>query len=709
MIEVTGPDGAIIRFPAGTPQEVITRVMRERYGGPQEGAPAAPAPSDGPSPSIDMDAPPIQIDGRWHPAGTTAEMIAHMPEGFFYDPSTGQYRDVNTEAQLRDRNALDAAIGGAMQGSGFQFGDEVIGSILGLTGGPAARALETERVRAQLEQDRADHPVASIGAEIAGSIVPALAYSPSLAGQGLGRQTLTMAGVGAAEGALHGFGAGEDGFMSRLGNAGAMGAAGGLLGAVAPGVVTGAQAIARPVTGAVRSALGIGSETRAADYLARIMTRAGTTMDDLTTRLRQAGADGQDVYTAADAMGNAGQRALTGIARTPGIARQAVHEALMDRQMGQADRVGGYLSDALNLSSDTAAQIRAAAEAEQRGVAAVNYPAAEAAAQPVDITGALAYIDSRLGPADQAGIRATNAGQRLLRYRSMLEVPPARLPPGAHSMELSDFASIVAVKSQLADDISALLRAGRNSEASQLIPLRDALDSALEGSSPLYRQANDTYRAQSAAIGAIDEGRDAARIAMRPEDAVRRYGEQSTAAPSGQGGALASQQEGFRIGYGDHMLTRLGDMTATSNAALPFNRPRQHALMGEMASDPDLWQRRLQRELEMYETNRAATGGSMTADNLNDGADLAGNVGMAANVATGHFGAVAQALLSRFGHAASGMDDATRQMVARALLSRDPQAEIAALLQRANVTGQQRRAVEAFLRHSGYQGLSVND
>ncbi|PTM54860.1 hypothetical protein [Phreatobacter oligotrophus] len=42
FIEVEAPDGTIVEFPAGTPYDVMTQAMRQRFGGPQTG-PASPA------------------------------------------------------------------------------------------------------------------------------------------------------------------------------------------------------------------------------------------------------------------------------------------------------------------------------------------------------------------------------------------------------------------------------------------------------------------------------------------------------------------------------------------------------------------------------------------------------------------------------------------------------------------------------------------
>ncbi len=179
---------------------------------------------------VNMDAPPIQINGQWHPAGTTPEMIANMPEGFMYDPSTGQYRNPREDAARMDRSAVDAAIGGGMQGVSLGAGDEILAAASALTGGPAQGALRAEQVRAVLDQDRERNPVASILAEIGGSILlPGATYK---AGAGFLRNLGRAAAVGAGTGGLYAFNTGEGGMTDRLSRVpvgAAIGAAGGAI------------------------------------------------------------------------------------------------------------------------------------------------------------------------------------------------------------------------------------------------------------------------------------------------------------------------------------------------------------------------------------------------------------------------------------------------------------------------------------------------
>lgn len=67
MIEIEAPDGTIVEFPAGTPDDVILRVMRQNYGGPQAQATPAAAP-----------AAPVSGANLMAPAGASPEDLSNL-------------------------------------------------------------------------------------------------------------------------------------------------------------------------------------------------------------------------------------------------------------------------------------------------------------------------------------------------------------------------------------------------------------------------------------------------------------------------------------------------------------------------------------------------------------------------------------------------------------------------------------------------------
>lgn len=187
------------------------------------------------------------------------------PEGFTADPRTGGMIDLRNDPSL-DMGAGRSAAMGAMQGLGFNFGDEAIGGIagaanaVGLGGGIDAR-FATEQAREMDRRAQEGNPVAYYGGLIPGAVATSMAGA-SAAGMGSVPASLTGAmkqgaTIGGIEGALAGAG-GADGGMRDRGEAalwnGLLGA--GIGGTVAPLIGAGVQKLAdgRAANAAIREA-----------------------------------------------------------------------------------------------------------------------------------------------------------------------------------------------------------------------------------------------------------------------------------------------------------------------------------------------------------------------------------------------------------------------------------------------------------------------
>jgi len=107
----------------------------------------------------------------------------------------------------------------------------------------------------------------------------------------------------------------------------------------------------------------------------------------------------------------------------------------------------------------------------------------------------------------------------------------------------------------------------------------------------------------------------------------------------------------------------------------------------------------------MFETRNKVLGGSRTADNL---ADIESAQGITGNGAQ----ALIDLMNLRLGSAtvnagravapyATGQNEATRELAARALLSRDPQSVLGPALQQALKGNQRQRIIEAITRSGG--------
>jgi hypothetical protein len=256
---------------------------------------------------------------------------------------------------------------------------------------------------------------------------------------------------------------------------------------------------------------------------------------------------------------------------------------------------------------------------------------------------------------------------------------------------------VLNIKQDLGGQIEALRSSGK-SVPPELAKVYGELDAALEASSNAYRAANDGFREASRVIDAVDEGADMLRPGARYEDTTARFNAMTP-----------EQQAAARVGYGDRTLARIeasaGEMT---NRARPLTSTKVRNEAAAMTTDPALFQRRVGREMTMHDTMQRALGGSRTADNLEDIADLKSyDTGMLLNILTGQWRTAGAQAMQGASNALTGMSPETRRIVAQALMARDETAFRKAIA--SAQTGDARREVaDALLRitaqRTGYAG-----
>lgn len=158
-------------------------------------------------------------------------------------------------SQMTGQGDLNNAAQKAGDGLFFGFGDEISARLNALTGYDANSGTYGNRttyddqlraVRGQEEQFRQDHPIASIGAEFGGALLPA-AFGVGMVGQGANvlSQVGRGAAYGAATGAAYGFGEGEGGLENRYDNATLNALIGGVVGGAVPAIGAGVRSIAQ--------------------------------------------------------------------------------------------------------------------------------------------------------------------------------------------------------------------------------------------------------------------------------------------------------------------------------------------------------------------------------------------------------------------------------------------------------------------------------
>lgn len=531
-------------------------------------------------------------------------------------------------------------------------------------------AEEYDTIRGQYQNARKqyaeENPRANTAASLAGSIYGGV-VTGSAAGNAIGRAVPRVAQAlqgsyagrmvgdaasGATQGALSAYGHDQD-----LGTGALIG---GAVGGLARPVIDAGGAVLRSVGGLV----GVGNEQRARSAVAEALARSGRSADDVADDLTIAAQQGQPEYMVADALGNSGQRMLTGVARSPGDMRQTIAETLQARQAGQGERLVNALSEGFDAPT-TANQARTAMTEARSTAANANYGAARQSAGTVDPTRAIEAADQFLGTA--GSISRTNIADDSIegavrRARSMLT-------DGDNIV--SDFETAFRSKQEL----DAMIERAAPTVQRQLIPIRNALDDSLAAASQPYATARDTFRRQSQAINAVDEGAAAASARTRATDNI-----------AGFQGRPADQQQAFRQGYADPYIARVesASMSPTTNKARPLITGKTEQEFPAFAAPGrgDVMGDRIAREQRMFETASQALGGSRTADNLSDIADVQSfDPSMLGALATGNIkGAALQGL--QYGiNAIQGRNSQTRDAIARMLLQSEPTQARAALAQ----------------------------
>lgn len=619
------------------------------------------------------------------------------------------------------REGLEGFIDKAMESAtGGIIGDEFrarLGAI-----GPKTYDQALIETRTKEAEFSDNHPIASGAASVLGAVAPVGGVGLATQGAGMARRIAASGATGALTGGLYGAMEGE-GAADRAGDAvvgAVVGAGAGM--AVPPLTALAARAVS-PFVQPVMSALGVGNVTRANRALGTAIERSGKTPDRIRAEIAQALAEGQPEYVVADALGNPGQRALSGLARRPGDGRREIVDFLENRQMGQGRRLSGEVADQLApgkaIQPGTAVAIpgqlpprgprdvllgtgpnvtgqglEANLRAARSGEADALYGAARAGAQPVDVRGALAAIDDRLAPMQGSGVKGDGIDARLASYRARLSAPQSAMREGETARELSDFDRVLGVKQDLQDDIGAAIRAGRNNEARLLKQVEAQLDSALEASSGPYRAANDKFRDASKVIDSVDLGRQATGPRVRTADTAAQIG------------ALTPEQKAaFGVGYGDRLLGHIENAAPGVDKTRNLTDMKVKSDLGQLARDPERLGRFVDRERTMFETRRQAIGGSQTADNMADGAESAGfDASAIGNLLTGNFRTGAQQLVAAVTQAAKGENAETRQMIARALLSRDPGPALATAVAQVKKDGTRKAIADAIATAAALRG-----
>jgi hypothetical protein len=608
-------------------------------------------------------------------------------------PAGGSAVNPQAVSELRDKSRAMAT--GAANGASFGFGDNIaagIGGVDSMVRGQGFRRgydNTLDIVREGMASDQQQNPMAYGAGEIAGAVAPAALAAPLATGSRGLMTAARGAGIGAVEGGLQGAGNadGQDVATSALSG----GLTGAFIGGAAPVAVGAAgrvkNAIKDPVTGVIDSLTNRANTGKANRAISDMLRASKQTPNDVSAAVSRAAMEGQPEFRMMDAMGVSGRRQASGVARLGGDPGAELADYLATRQAGQSERVAGFVDEGFGLNGTTAAKETGRLTSARSTAADSAYDAARGNAAPVDVRGALGVIDARIGGMDGSGVAGDGIDGLLSKYRGRLAAQPG---PDGVMRELSDFDRVLGVKQSIQDDIGTATRAGRNNEARELGKLLTELDGALESSSDMYRTANDGFRDASRVIDAVDEGAAMSRPSQRAGDTTSKFASMNP-----------DQQQAARTGYGDSLLSRIEANTSpTSNNAKLLQSPKRDAEASAMVLDPELYGRRLSRENDMWQTQNRAVGGSMTADNMADQAATDGVAGGILGALRNSHGMIdgAVKVADALTPLARGQNEATRQLIARALMSKDPQSVLAPILRQEMTGKSNRRVIEAMLR-----------
>lgn len=557
---------------------------------------------------------------------------------------------------------IDSVMRGAADTLTLGLSDEIaagLGTGFGILGDYDA---ELARQRGIDKADAEDRFGYRLGGQIGGAAIGGAGLAKSglslganavNAGQGLGRVALGSAADGAILGALQGAGSGE-GLEGRLASGATGLVTGVVLGGAAPYAVAGGSAAAKAVAAPIMARLR--PDTYATSALGEGIRRSGMSADDIVNSLARAQADDQTMFNVADAMGNSGQRMLSTVTRTPNGMRQTVVDTLTDRQMSQSERLVRALSEGFD-APDTASARARALEAGRNALADVNYGNARVGARPVNLSGAIDQIDTLLGRDPIMGESALSRGALGLRLKQLRD----QMQRGGE--QLIDFDRVLNLKSDMFQQMK------RNPDvASDLRPVYSMLDDALERASPQYRAANDAFRAQSRAIDAVDAGKAAASNRTRAADNISQFQ-----------AMRPGEKSAFRAGYIDPKIASIesSSLSPTTNRARPLitEKTGQEFPAFAIPQRADKMGRRIAREQRMFETANAAMGGSKTADNLADAAEMSKfDPGVMTNLLRGRPVAAVIDAVTKMANEAKGMPPSVMESIARTLLETNPQA-----------------------------------
>lgn len=651
QFDFTSPDGKsyTVNGPDGATKEQAFAILQRQIGGGTS-QPEMPAVDQ-----IDFEGPDLAVNS----------MIGLLPEDERMEGLTRQ----QMQKQRKERaelpwyaqpvqGGIDAGVNlarGSIVGSWL---DELVGKLHDAIPGGETGEQAMARTRAIARVQDEDHPVASLISKLTGGI---LTGAPLVSG---GRTLAGKVARGVGGGTLYGgvYGAGEGTTTDeRIENAqtGAKWGAG--LGALAPAVTDVAAPLAARALAPVSRRLadvrdgmqrGAGAGPAADRILSRQIEKAGTSPRELHSDVLRTGTNdlrldsnsyvNRTTLPSGRVVGNIDetladqapslQRFAGAVNRTGGRAREIVEGTLEGRQRGPRNPFAenqagefrgqmGTLEDALSRSlvirgQPTANRTSQAIMTDMRAQGRELYREAYANSQQFNIRdtlrGFMDRVDDEFDPETaQTFHRVAN------RFTRQAE-------DGSRQV-VSDVRRFDASKKVLDDEIATAQRAGENNRARLLTELKNDLleDVHAGGANAEYRAARSAWGSEAERLEAVDMGRNA--LSADSEMTVDAFQAMSE-----------GNQQLFRVGLRSALRRAQRSKKSGDNAALLMGQqrvqellaeaiPRTRSTAGTFRNRPERFGEILRRMNRMSGTRQVANGGSQTAANLSDDANLAGD------------------------------------------------------------------------------------
>lgn len=510
----------------------------------------------------------------------------------------------------------------------------------------------------------------------------------------LGRQALQGAKVGATQGAIYGFGSGEDGVENRLIEAGKDATIGAGLGATLP--------VAAKVLGAPVKALTSTFERKgnfAGRKVAQAAERAGTTLPKAMQEVQRLQKTNPDTRLV-DVLGNPGMRLARAVNTKGGEGGEKVSKFLNERQVEQGPRV----TDAITKSIANPNQFYQALDE--------SLAALKTNAKPLYDVAYTKKIYPKDGPAISKAWQKVPPGLRgrvvaaandLLRMEGLQTKKIGNVIGRDEKGRILSMPSVQqwdyikrGIDTVIQSNVGTAAHGGMSNYGRLLSKVKNELMTTIDNAVPEFKQARKIYSDDLTVKNALDEGREALNI--DPELISRRLAELDNAAADMYriGFARAVNDAAGRVGEGGDVISRIW--------ASPARKARLKAVFGDEAKFKKFSQL-AEHEAATTRLNRNVTGGSQTANKINDLED-AGSEFIVDTATEGPTRAVMKSL-KRHLLSVTGLTEKRASEVADLLLSARVEPGVVKANNRYQMSAQQKALFDRILKGAGRSALAI--